>query len=150
MKKFFIAMFLVMATVISVATPVHADKYNAICDPASPNYQNLAEDVRENVCNNTVNDERSLFNIVQFVINIALGILGIVAVIVLIIAGQRYITAQGDPGKLKMAKDMILWGLVGLIVAVLASAIINFVITEVPGDASNNLKTSQNQSGTLA
>ena len=36
--------------------------------------------------------------------------------------------SQGDPGKTKKAKDTILYGLIGLIVCLLAFAIVQFVI----------------------
>lgn len=125
---------LVAVALFGVSVPVYADKYNAICDPESPNYANLADDVKQDICGGTVNDNRSLMDVVQTVINIALTVLGIVAVFVLVIAGQRYITAQGDPGKLKMAKDMIVWGLIGLVVALLAYAIVNFIVMAAPGE----------------
>ena len=47
--------------------------------------------------------------------------------LVIVIAGQRYVTAGGDSAKIKQAKDMILYAVVGIVVAGLAWAIINFV-----------------------
>lgn len=62
------------------------------------------------------------------VINAIIGILGLVCVIVMIVGGVKYMTSTGDPGKVKAAKDTILYGLIGLIVCALAFAIVNFVI----------------------
>lgn len=56
------------------------------------------------------------------------GLLGIVAVVVIIMGGVSYMTSAGDAGKVKKAKDTILYGIIGLIVAALAFAIVNFVI----------------------
>ena len=62
------------------------------------------------------------------VINGIVGILGLACVIVMIVGGVKYMTSTGDPGKVKAAKDTILYGLIGLIVCALAFAIVNFVI----------------------
>ncbi|MBQ3352768.1 hypothetical protein IJG89_00220 [Candidatus Saccharibacteria bacterium] len=62
------------------------------------------------------------------ILNWVIGILGIVAVIVIIIGGVKYMTSSGDAGKVKSAKDTILYGIIGLIICVLAFAIVNFVI----------------------
>ena len=70
------------------------------------------------------NFNENLTNILNWIV----GILGIVAVIVIIIGGVNYMTSAGDAGKVKKAKDTILYGIIGLIVAALAFAIVNWVI----------------------
>ena len=65
---------------------------------------------------------------IQTVVNVLLFILGAIAVIVIIIGGIRYTTSNGDPGQTKAAKDTILYAVVGLIVAILAYAIVSFVL----------------------
>ncbi|HUC87494.1 MAG TPA: TrbC/VirB2 family protein [Candidatus Saccharimonadales bacterium] len=54
-------------------------------------------------------------------------IVGAVAVIMLIIGGLRYVASQGDAAGVKAAKDTILYGIVGVVVAILAYAIVAFV-----------------------
>lgn len=65
---------------------------------------------------------------VSTVTNVLLFLLGIVAVIAIVIGGIMYAASAGDPGKAKAAKDTILYAVIGLIVAILAYAIVNFVI----------------------
>lgn len=74
--------------------------------------------------------DTSVMNIVNWII----GVIGIVAVIVMIIGGVQYMTSSGDPGKVKKAKDTILYGVIGLVVVILAAAIVNFVIANVVGE----------------
>lgn len=62
------------------------------------------------------------------VVNILLFVLGAIAVIMIIIGGIRYTTSNGDSGSIKSAKDTILYSVVGLVVAILAYAIVNFVL----------------------
>lgn len=69
------------------------------------------------------------------ILNAVIGVLGIVAVIVIIIGGVTYMTSSGDAGKVKKAKDTILYGVIGLVVVALAFAIVNFVIKNVIGAA---------------
>jgi len=61
-------------------------------------------------------------------LNLAYYIAGIVAVIVIIVAGLNYITSQGDSGRVTKAKNMILYAVIGIIVLIVAYAITNFVV----------------------
>ena len=75
----------------------------------------------------------SLRDSVVGILNGVIGVLGLVAVVVMIIGGVNYMTSAGDAGKVKKAKDTILYGLIGLIVCILAFALVNFVITNLIG-----------------
>ena len=67
--------------------------------------------------------------IFKTITNVLLFIIGAVAVIMLIIGGIRYTVSGGDSGAVTSAKNTILYAVVGIIVAVLAYAIVNFVLT---------------------
>lgn len=62
------------------------------------------------------------------IVNILLFIIGAIAVIMLIIGGIRYTTSNGDSNQVTAAKNTILYAIIGIIVAILAYAIVNFVI----------------------
>lgn len=83
------------------------------------------------LCNTPKDSENGggLMNLVQTIINVVLSVVGIVAVLVVIIGGITYTTSLGDPGKTKKAKDTILYGIVGMVIALLAFAIVNFVLS---------------------
>ena len=66
--------------------------------------------------------------IVRTIINTIIFIVGILAVVMIVIGGINYALSQGDPGKVKKAKDTILYGVIGLVVALLAFAIVTFVL----------------------
>ena len=65
------------------------------------------------------------------ILNAIIGILGFVCVVVIIIGGVNYMTSSGEASKVNKAKDTILYGVIGLIVCVLAFAIVNFVINSI-------------------
>ncbi|GDX62939.1 hypothetical protein LBMAG34_4730 [Candidatus Saccharibacteria bacterium] len=70
----------------------------------------------------------TLTEYISLIINILLGIIGVVAVIMLIIGGFRYVLSAGNEKATSGAKDTILFAIIGIVVAVLAFAIVNFVI----------------------
>lgn len=72
-----------------------------------------------------------LTDLIKNVINIVLGVVGILAVVMMIMGGISFITSQGDAGKVTKARNTILYGVVGLIVALLAFAIVNFVLSNI-------------------
>lgn len=65
----------------------------------------------------------------QFV-NIFLFAVGALSVIMLIWGGIRYTTSAGDSNKVQAAKNTVLYAIVGLVVAILAYAIVNMVMSK--------------------
>lgn len=62
------------------------------------------------------------------VVNVMLFIVGILAVIMIIFSGIRYITAHGDKGQVEGAKNTLIYAIVGLIVSIVAYALVNWVV----------------------
>lgn len=63
--------------------------------------------------------------------NTILYIVGIISVIMLIWGGLRYILSGGDNKKVTDAKNTILYAIIGLIISILAFAIVNFVLNAI-------------------
>ncbi len=86
-------------------------------------------------CDGLKNDanKSDLMPTINTIINVIIGVVGFVAVIVIILGGVQYTTSAGDPGKVKKAKDTIMYGIIGLVVALLAFAIVNFVLSSIMG-----------------
>lgn len=66
-------------------------------------------------------------NMVSQTIQWFIAIMGVVAAIFIVYGGILYITSSGDPGKVKKAKDMILYALIGLAIVALAEIVTAFV-----------------------
>ncbi|MBR1802126.1 hypothetical protein IJ768_02800 [Candidatus Saccharibacteria bacterium] len=73
---------------------------------------------------------------INSIIELAAAAVGIISVLVIVIGGVRYVISAGDPGKVKQAKDMILYAIVALVVAGLAWAIVSFVSSNINSDAN--------------
>lgn len=70
----------------------------------------------------------SVGDLIQTIVDVLLFVLGAVAVIMIVIGGIRYTISQGDSAAITAAKNTILYAVIGLVVALLAYAIVHFVI----------------------
>lgn len=68
--------------------------------------------------------EQTVTDIVKFVV----GLIGAIAVIVIIWAGWTYVTSAGASDKVMLAKRTILYAVIGLVVTIMAGAIVAFVV----------------------
>ena len=66
--------------------------------------------------------------VINSVTNTILYILGFISVIMLIIGGVKYTLSAGDAKAVTDAKNTILYALIGLVIAILSYAIVNFVV----------------------
>lgn len=78
------------------------------------------------VCGAAGNDNAA--SMAEKIVSTLLFILGILAVIMIIVGGIRYVTSAGDASRVKAAKDTVMYSVVGLVVAILAYAIVTFVV----------------------
>ena len=74
---------------------------------------------------------------IHTVINIMLFVIGILAVIMIIYGGIRYTISRGSEKEVEGAKNTIMYSIVGLVVAILAFAIVQWVFSSLSGGASN-------------
>ena len=72
--------------------------------------------------------EKSLMSNVNMLINVFTSVMGFLAVAMIIYGGFMLLTAQGDPARIKRGKDVVLYSVIGLILVMLAYAIVNFVM----------------------
>ena len=72
--------------------------------------------------------------------NTILYIVGLVSVVMLIFGGLRYVVSGGDSKKVTDAKNTVLYAIIGLIIAILSYAIVNFVLNAI---GSSTLDTMQ-------
>ena len=87
--------------------------------------------------------ENKLVSNIESILQGVIGVLGLACVVVMIIGGVNYMTSSGDTQKVKKAKDTILYGLIGLVVCVLAFALVNWVIGTVLGQEAAPTATTQ-------
>ena len=107
-----------------------------------------------NIPANAPGTEKKLTERVVDIINVVVGIVGVIAVVAVVFGGVLFVTSTGDAAKVTRAKNTIIYGIVGLVVALLAFAIVSFISGAIfsPGSvgtsSSNSSSNSQQSTGT--
>ena len=116
---------------LSFVAPTASAQTTANCNPATGGASGGAD------CAQGTGTPNSLFasgGIFQTIVNVLLFLVGAIAVIMLIFGGIRYVTSGGDQNSVTAAKNTIMYAIIGIIVAILAYAVVNFVLTSLaPG-----------------
>jgi len=73
-------------------------------------------------------NEIELGDRIKTIVNLILYLLGAIAVLMIVLGGIRYTTSNGDASGITSAKNTIIYAVVGLVIAILAYAIVNFVL----------------------
>lgn len=117
MKRIVMIMALVFGLGMGLAQPVNAE--SDLCKDDS-----ISEELREAAgCETKTMATQFVSNLLQVV----LGLVGVIAIVVIIYGGFTYMTSAGDTGKVQKGKSILIYGVVGLIVALSAFAIVRFV-----------------------
>ncbi|HEY0964884.1 MAG TPA: hypothetical protein VGE13_00190 [Candidatus Saccharimonadales bacterium] len=120
------ALLLVPVLALGVATVVPATQASAAANCTDEvSLKNGAD------CAQGDDQQSDLFGsngVFKTITNVLLFVIGAISVIMLIIGGIRYTVSGGDSGAVTSAKNTILYAIVGIVVAILAFAVVNFVI----------------------
>ena len=129
LNKLRTSLLLMPALVMGLSFVTPAVVYAADCDPSNLNATSGANCAQgDETPSNLFSGEDSVF---RQIVNIMLFIVGAVAVIMLIFGGIRYVTSGGAQDQVTAAKNTIMYAIVGIVVAILAFAVVNFVVTGV-------------------
>ena len=103
--------------------------FTAVSPVSLPVYADAKDEVKKgaDMTNSGGSAKQDLPDIITTIINVMLFIAGALAVIMIIYGGIRYITAHGDEKQVKVAKDTIVYSVAGLIIAILAYALVTFI-----------------------
>lgn len=119
----------IMAAPLAFSASVSADSTvnigNSVCSGTNGD---LSSNGDQTGCTNT--NVSTFDKYVKFALNLLSIIVGIAAVIMIIMAGFRYITSGGKQESVTGAKNTILYAVIGLVIVALAQVIVHFVLTE--------------------
>jgi hypothetical protein len=119
--------FVMLAQLALLAVaPAPAVFASAATDDACAKLQLVDPDA---TCSDTV--ETAVTPLRDKVISALAFIVGSVSVIAMIYGGFRFVISNGDQNAVKQSKDTILYAVVGLVVALLAQAIVSFVLSNI-------------------
>ena len=77
-----------------------------------------------------IGQTRDIKDTIAQIINIILGFLGVIAVVIVLAGGFKWMTAGGNEDKVGEARKMIIQGVIGLVIIFAAWGIASFVITQ--------------------
>ncbi len=80
-----------------------------------------------------IDDNVTVDGTIKNVTNVLLFLIGAVSVIMLIVGGFRYVASNGNADQIKAAKNTIMYAIIGLVVAIVAYAIVEFVADAIIG-----------------
>jgi len=122
MKTIVLSALMAFGLLIAPATLTTANVSAAACTGAKDCIKQGAE------VNTGTGTTEGLGKQIQTVVNVLLFVLGAIAVIMIVVGGIRYATSNGDSSAVTSAKNTILYAVIGLVVALLAYAIVDFVL----------------------
>lgn len=76
----------------------------------------------------TTGTDTTVGSLFSTVTDVLLYLVGGVAVIMIVYGGFRYVVSNGDSSRVKAAKDTVLYGAIGLAIAIVAWGLVTFVI----------------------
>ena len=128
MKEKFIKSIVAITMLALIITPAFA---LALPAQAVGESDNLLWDGQQNNVGNALGlgDEDPRI-IIASIINVALGFLGIIAVIIILLGGFKWMTAGGNEDKTSEARNLIISGIIGLVIILAAWGIAKFVIDQ--------------------
>lgn len=137
LTQLFIGGLIALFGAVGLTTLAPAPAYAVDCD-ATPNApacqvrkgKNAAGANEDKSCGPDGNQQCTIGDRVKQVVNILLFIIGTISVIMIILGGIRYTISNGDSSQVTSAKNTIMYAVIGLVVALLAYAIVNFVVTQ--------------------
>ena len=128
-----------MKKFLKIVLPILAIVITILLSSGSVFAMTLQEGAEVARCDGCPEDLFGNAGVFKQITNTILYIVGIVAVIMLIVGGIRYVVSGGDSKKVTDAKNTVLYAIIGLIIAVLAYAIVNFVISALPSSSDDNV-----------
>lgn len=122
MKRFLLIALSVLsigAGTLAVSAPqiVHADAKDDIC-----------AGIGAATGGNCTNEDNRITTTIKNIVNLLSVIVGIVAVIMIVIAGFKYITSAGDSSSIASAKNTLIYAIVGLVIVAMSQFIVQFVL----------------------
>jgi type IV secretion system pilin len=138
-KSYILMAFSALMLAMPIAVPVAVSAADAVCsggnstiaDNVSKGANGAATGDNSSTCatDTNVNDD-SLASLGRKIVNLFSLIIGVIAIIMIIYGGFRYITSGGASERVGNAKNTLIYAIVGLIIVALAQIIVHFVLNQ--------------------
>lgn len=123
MKRFAQRLLLSLGFMAFMTVPAMAAA-PSFCDTVSPPKPDVCNQISGPVTSNPV------IKTISAAIQILSLVIGFASVIMIMVGGIRYVISNGDPQRVKAAKDTVMYSLVGIVIALSAQLIILFILNK--------------------
>lgn len=123
MRALLTGLIVTVAAATGISAVTHAEAFTACqLDSNSSFCRDQGDDV------SSAGSRAGAGTVIRNIINVLLYIIGVASITVIVIAGIRYSASRGNQQGVSGAKNMLVGGVIGLVVAVCAYAIVNWVV----------------------
>lgn len=122
-------LLMVIVFLVPATASAQQDLFKNVCGTGNTGQAAVCQDksTTQDASNNSIFGKNGILTSAARIVTI---VVGIASVIMIIVGGIRYVMSSGDSNNINGAKNTILYALIGLVVAVLAGSIIQFVISK--------------------
>lgn len=145
MKALILSLLAIFMVVLAVPARIYAaegetdsNATTAAEDDSDSESAGGTEGAKQTVCEglgitggNCDEDDNSVGKTLKTAINLFSFVVGIIAVIMIIIGGLKYVTSMGDSSSVNSAKNTILYAVIGLVVVALSQILVFFVVNKI-------------------
>jgi len=112
-----------LGIVITISLPVYAEQFTGSKQQACAGLSEAS--VTGGSCNS---GSTTVHRLLVDTVNVVATVGGIIAIIMIIVAGMKFITSGGDPQGVASARSNLVWAAVGIVVVVMAEVLVHFVL----------------------
>lgn len=125
MKQIVLAILTMLS--LNIATPVLASVAYADCPSSNSAKGQALQGIGET---GSECKTGGVNNLLQTIVEILSIVVGVVAVIMIIVSGLKYMTSGGDAGKVSSAKNTLIYAMIGVAIAALAQFFVHFALAQ--------------------
>lgn len=123
MKRLILSLVTAFSILAVPAVAGASNPFDPVCNNAGTGSDSVV--CQQNPARNPITGQDG---VLMKAVNIIAWIIGISSVIIIILSGLKYITANGDANSIKSAKNTLLYAIIGLVIFMLSQSILYFVV----------------------
>lgn len=143
MKKMFLTVSLSLLLAMGIAGFATVIPGSYASSALTPNQEAVCESIGSGKdCKDTAaGGGTQVDSVIQTIVRVLGIVAGILAVIMIIVSGIKYITSGGDSSKIASAKNALVYALVGIVIVALSQVIVRFVLSNAANPKPTTTKT---------
>ena len=127
MKKLLLSLIILITSMFVVIPQASAANIFPVCQSGAASNTQVCKSIKSQTSSN----KNPITSILKKVIGILGVFIGVISVIVIMVSGLTFITNGSDPQAVNRARNMLIYAIIGIVIAVLAESIVVFILRSV-------------------